>query len=173
MYKFLISILFCSFVFTGCAPKELPGSTKVISNFDLKSYLGLWYEIAHYKNSKDKDQKNITYEYFLDKAGIINAMRNSQSSVDKSYKNSQNILKFDRSPKIGMLTIEGFPKNESYNILRIDADYNYALVLGSNLSEFRILSRTKSIPELIKSIYIKDLKNLGYDIENIAWVTQE
>jgi len=32
-----------------------------------------------------------------------------------------------------------------------------------------ILSRTKTIPETIKSAYIKQARDLGYDIDALVW----
>jgi apolipoprotein D and lipocalin family protein len=60
----------------------------------------------------------------------------------------------------------------SYNVIDIDENYKYALVVGKNKDYMWILSREKTIPENYKQRFLDKAKSLGFEIENLVWVKQ-
>jgi len=55
----------------------------------------------------------------------------------------------------------------------LDENYQYALIAGKNLDYLWILSRTKSIPEDIKTNYLQIAKEIGYDTTKLIWVNHD
>jgi apolipoprotein D and lipocalin family protein len=58
----------------------------------------------------------------------------------------------------------------SYNVIDIDEDYKYALVVGNNTNYLWILSREKTIPDSYKERFLAKAKSLGFKTENLIWV---
>jgi apolipoprotein D and lipocalin family protein len=65
------------------------------------------------------------------------------------------------------------PFYSGYNVVALDENYQYALVAGKNLDYLWILSRTKDIPETIKTDYLKIAEEIGYDTSKLIWVTHD
>lgn len=74
----------------------------------------------------------------------------------------------------GKLKVSFFgPFYSGYNILAIDSDYKYVLVVGKNLKYMWLLSRDKTMPENIKEKYLKIAKDLGYNTSELIWVKHD
>ena len=70
-----------------------------------------------------------------------------------------------------MLKVSFFgPFYGGYNVIALDKDYKYALIAGGDLGYLWILSREKSIPEEIKSDYLKKASDLGFNTSELIWV---
>ncbi len=70
-----------------------------------------------------------------------------------------------------MLKVSFFgPFYGGYNVIALDPDYNYALVAGSSLKYLWILSRTTTIPEDIKTNYLKIAAEIGYNTSELLWI---
>ncbi|MNU00486.1 Outer membrane lipoprotein Blc precursor [compost metagenome] len=55
----------------------------------------------------------------------------------------------------------------------MDDDYKYALVAGKNLNYLWILSRTKEIPEAVKTKFLNIATEIGYDTSKLVWVKHD
>jgi apolipoprotein D and lipocalin family protein len=62
------------------------------------------------------------------------------------------------------------PFYASYNIIALDADYQYALVAGQNLNYLWILAREKTIPDKVKKNYLEIAETIGFDTNRLIWV---
>ena len=62
------------------------------------------------------------------------------------------------------------PFYSGYNVIALDENYKYALVAGKSLKYLWILSREKSIPENIRSNYLKIAQEVGFDTSKLIWV---
>ena len=58
-------------------------------------------------------------------------------------------------------------------MISLDENYQYALIAGKNLDYIWILSRTKEIPENIKTKYLKLASEIGYDTSKLIWVNHD
>ncbi len=50
-------------------------------------------------------------------------------------------------------------------MIRLDDDYQYALVSGPNRDYLWILSRTPTIPAALKQDYLNTARELGFDVD--------
>jgi hypothetical protein len=68
--------LFLSLTISGCfTPKELSTeSIPAIKNFDLKRYLGMWYEVARLPQSFENGLDRITATYTLQEDGTVKVL---------------------------------------------------------------------------------------------------
>ena len=65
------------------------------------------------------------------------------------------------------------PFYSGYNVIALDADYKYALVVGEKLKYLWILSRATTIPEDIKNQYLEIAQKIGYNTSNLVWVKHD
>ena len=64
-------------------------------------------------------------------------------------------------------------KDKFHNIVKVDDEYKYALIFGGDTSELYMLSRTKTMPEMIKAVYTSYAAKMGYNTDKIVWTTHE
>ena len=171
MFKKILLILMIFLNFTACNQQKLQISKLSIQNFEIHKFMGLWYEVAYIPNSFQNIHKNGQYEYFIDKNKHIILQKFLQTDSGKAV-NSEDEINFIWTQKQGALEIQSFPK-QIQNIVKIDANYQYAMIFGETTDELYILSRTKTLPEPIKMVYLNYAKSKEIDINKIIWTTQE
>ena len=58
-------------------------------------------------------------------------------------------------------------------MIALDENYQYALIAGKSLDYIWILSRTKELPDEIKTEYLKIAEEIGYDTSRLIWVKHD
>lgn len=77
------------------------------------------------------------------------------------------------APTTAALKVSFFgPFYGGYNVIRLDDDYQYALVSGPNRDYLWILSRTPTIPAAVKQDYLNTARELGFDVDRLVWIRQ-
>ena len=168
----LIMMLFLGAIcqFTNAATSK---DVRVIKPFELKKYLGKWYEIARFDIFFERNLVNVTATYSLNADGSVRV--DNQGYNTEKKKNSQAIgkAKFVGSNDEARLKVSFFgPFYAPYNVVKLDSEYKYALVVGNNKKYLWILSRTKTIPGEIKKAYLERAKELGFDVTKLIWTKQ-
>ena len=101
-------------------------------------------------------------------------MVNRGYKYEDKWKEVVGKAKFAGNDNVAMLKVSFFgPFYSGYNVIAIDKDYKYALIAGKSFKYLWILSREKSIPEKIKSNYLKLAENAGFDTSKLIWVKQD
>ena len=161
------------FISTMCilfSCSTIPKGTSAIQDFDKQKYLGKWYEIARMDFRFERNLNNVTATYTLNNDGSISVENRGFDYIQKKWKEAIGKAKFVGSTNVGMLKVSFFgPFYSGYNIIAIDSDYKYALILGKNLDYLWILSRETTIPEEIKSKYLKMADDLGCKTSSLIW----
>jgi len=151
--------------------KDLPIGAKPVEAFDINRYMGKWHEIARLPNRIEQNVDQLTEQYTKDTYGNMAVITRAYHTKKKEWKEFTGKIKLAGPPNIGMLKVSYFgPFYLAYNILDIDADYQYALVSGSGLDYLWILSRTTNIPDDIKNQFLSTAKNIGFAIDKLEWV---
>jgi apolipoprotein D and lipocalin family protein len=153
---------------------SIPKGAKVIQDFKKEKYLGKWYEIARLDFVFEKNLNNTTAEYSLNEDGSIKVVNRGYNYIKNKNVESTGKAKFVNDSNEGKLKVSFFgPFYSGYNILAIDSDYKYVLVVGKNLKYMWLLSRDKTMPENIKEKYLKIAKDLGYNTSELIWVKHD
>jgi lipocalin len=132
-------------------------------DFDIKKYMGQWFEIARIPNEFEPDLTNVTAEYTLTNTGI--------HIKNQGYKNGE--LKVitgtaKTTHRIDLLFVTFDNKHYSYyNILAFTDDYSYALVGGEDKNHLWILGRKNYITSDLYTWFINVAKNNEYNIDNL------
>jgi len=168
LIKNLISII-TILGFYSCS--TIPKGAEAVKPFNKEKYLGKWYEIARFDFKFEKDLNNTTAEYSLDDKGIIKVDNRGFNVKKVKWVKAIGKAKFIGDDTIAMLKVSFFgPFYSGYNIIALDEDYKYALIAGESLKYLWILSRDTSIPEDIKTKYLKIAEKIGYNTSNLLWV---
>src|SRR5574344_1091299 len=165
-------LLIMTALFASCV--SIPKGVTAVSSFEKSKYLGKWYEIARFDFRIEKGLNNTTAEYSLNSNGTIKVVNRGYDYEKKIWKESIGKAKFVGNDSIAMLKVSFFgPFYAGYNVIAIDPEYKYALVSGSSFDYLWILSREKSIPADIKSLYLKKAEKLGYKVSNLLWIEHD
>ena len=159
-------------VLNSCS--SIPKGANAIKDFNKEKYLGKYYEIARLDFVFEKNLNNTTAEYSLNEDGSIKVVNRGFNFIKSKNVESVGKAKFVNDSNEGKLKVSFFgPFYSGYNILAIDSDYKYVLVVGENLKYMWLLSRDKTMPENIKENYLKMAKDLGYDTSALIWVKHD
>lgn len=149
----------------------IPRGAVAVKNFDVKKYLGRWYEIARFDYRFEKNMDNVTAEYSENPNGTIKVINKGYDYVKKLWQDSIGEARFVKDKNEARLKVSFFkPIWAGYNVIDIDEEYQYALVAGSSLKYLWILSRTTTIPESIRQRFLEKAKKIGYNTEELIWV---
>lgn len=149
----------------------LPKGARVVDHFEKEKYLGKWYEIARFDFSFEKNLNNTTAEYSIRPDGTINVKNRGYNYVSKKWQEANGRAKFRGDDTVAALEVSFFgPFYAAYNVIALDKDYQYALIAGSSLKYLWILSRTTTIPNDVRSEYLKIAQSVGYDVSKLIWV---
>lgn len=160
------------FGLSACA--ETPPSPNVVQNFELTKYLGTWYEIARFDHSFERGLSNVTANYTLRDDGKVKVINRGFKNSSKTWSESVGKAKFAGSKNTGSLKVSFFgPFYGAYNIVKLDENYQYALIVSNGTDYLWLLSRTPTIPENIKQQYLDRAKGLGLDTSKLIWVKQD
>ncbi len=151
----------------------MSNNVEVVHNFEPRKYLGTWYEIARLDYKWEKGLDHVTATYTLKEDSTIKV--DNKGYHTKKGKWEESIGKAKAVDKVdeGRLKVSFFgPFYSQYNIVALDKDYKYALVIGESSKYTWILSRDKTIPAEIKQQYLNKAKKLGVKTEELVWVDQ-
>lgn len=168
-------IVFATLLFYSCSihgVKEV--SMEPVEDFEVKKYLGKWYEIARLPNWFEKDLTKVTANYELldnDKVRVINEGYNTRK---KKYSKATGKAFFPGNKNIGHLKVSFFgPFYSDYKIIELDKEaYDYALVASSS-KYLWILSRSPQLDDETTGMLVNKAKSLGFDVEKLYFTPQE
>ncbi|GAB1397153.1 lipocalin family protein [Saprospiraceae bacterium] len=168
----LIGVIGIIILFNSCA--SIPQKAKPVENFEVNRYLGTWYEVARFDFRFEKDLDNTSANYTLDKKGNVIVLNSGYNFVKKKWSIADGLAKFRKGKNIAALKVSFFgPFYSGYNVIALDENYQYALIAGKSLDYLWILSRTKELPDEIKTEYLKIAEDIGYDTSRLIWVKHD
>jgi apolipoprotein D and lipocalin family protein len=166
-YSILLVLLLA---FAGCT--KIPGDLEPVQGFDLKRYLGKWYEIARLDHSFERNMVKVSANYEkIDKGGIrvVNRGFNKKSG---QWEEIEGRAYFLDQENIGSLKVSFFgPFYSGYHIIVLDKyNYQYAMVTGPSKSYLWILCRDKTLDKKILSDLISKARTWGYETDKLIYV---
>lgn len=157
--------------FLGCQSNApLP----TVKEINIEKYCGLWYEIARFPSSFEKNLKCVTAQYTLlsnKKIEVLNSGVHQGTLEPKEARGSATIPNLD---KPGELEVTFFwPFKGDYFIIELERNYQYALVGSPNRKYLWILSRTKQLSDGTISDLKSKAESLGFDTTQLEMVAQD
>lgn len=166
------SLLVIAVGLSGCV--SIPDNAKAVKPFDVKQFTGKWYEIARFDYHFEKDLENVTAEYGMRPDGLISVLNRGYDVKKKKWQQVEGKAKFVGDQDEGRLKVSFFgPFYSGYNVIALDPDYRYALVVGKSTEYLWLLSRETTMPDDVRDKYVAMAKNLGCDTSKLVWVDQK
>lgn len=157
----------------GVMSRTIPKGAVAVSPFSAQKYLGKWYEIARLDFYFERGLSKTTAHYSMNEDGTIKVVNRGYDATKQQWKEAQGRAKFVDSPDVAMLKVSFFgPFYAGYNVIALDSEYRYALVVGKNLNYMWFLSREQTMPQQIVSQYIALAQSIGFDTSQLIWVEQ-
>ncbi len=168
-------LLFICMLFTVAACTGLPDGVAPVSDFNVKQYLGKWYEIARLDHSFERGMEKVTAEYSLREDGGVKVVNRGFSVDDNKWEEAEGKAYFVEDENEGYLKVSFFgPFYGSYVVFEMDKEnYQYAFVSGPNTSYLWLLSRTPTVSEEVVTRFIEKSKSLGFDTDKLLFVKHD
>jgi apolipoprotein D and lipocalin family protein len=169
----LISVL----SMVGCLHmgKEPSPPLQVVPCVDLNRYTGVWYEIARYPNSFQKDCVGSRATYTLKEDGKISVLNECyEKSFDgkiRSAKGKAWVVDKETNAKIKVSFFWFFAGD--YWIIDLADDYSYVVVGHPKRKYLWILSRTKDMNAEVYEGILSRLKDKQYDTSKLIKAPQK
>lgn len=158
-------------IFWGCRSVDQP-ELKTVNEVDLKSYMGLWYEIASYPNSFQKGCSCTTAEYNLLSSGKVEVL-NRCIKKGKWTDAKGHAKAVDQSGNAKLKVSFFWPFYGDYYIIMLDQNYQWAVVGSPSREYLWILSRSPAMePDQYQSI-VQKLPDFGYTEELLVKTIQK
>ena len=172
--KSLIPLALAMILFPGLLiAQEKSYDNSPIPSLDLGRFLGVWYEIARFDHSFERDMDNVVAEYLLRDDGKVTV-------INSGWKNGRykvadgKARQPDPDTDPAHLEVSFFLSFYSdYNILMLDDNYQVALVGSGSPKYLWILSRTPAPGTDVLNAVLKEAADRGYDTSKLIWVDQE
>ncbi len=170
--KLIKSLLLLSVaVLFGCTSK--PEGVDPIQNFELKPYLGKWFEIARLDHSFERGLSNVTAEYELREDGGVTVINRGYSQEEQSWKQAEGKAYFVDEPSTGHLKVSFFgPFYSSYIIFELGEDYDYAFISGYNRDYLWLLSRQPQVDSATLERFKQVARDKGFAVDELILVDQ-
>lgn len=158
----------------------LPPVTAV-QHIELNRYVGKWYEIARLPMFfQRKCASDVSATYSIDKADaskiiVDNQCRKSDGKIIQSIGQATPIDGSNSKLRVTFLPkfLRWLPMGRApYWILKIDNDYQTALVGNPERKYLWILSRTPQISEATYQSYVDEARHQGFDVSKVTRTTQ-
>ena len=157
----------------GCGNFSPANEIPPVKNFNIKQYMGKWYEIARLPHNFEVDVTDVQAIYTLqddgtvivENSGMKNHIRTSAHAIARSVTPGSDI---------GELEVSFFyPFYTMYKIIYLDKDYTLAIVTGNSMDYVWILSRKKIISKNELDMCLRMLEKWGYAIKLLQYPTGE
>lgn len=167
-----VLIILLSLVLSACL--GMPEKVTPVKNFDLKKYLGKWYEIARLDHSFERGLKRVTAEYSLREDGGVSVINRGFLEKETEWQEAKGKAYFVGDPNEGYLKVSFFgPFYGSYVIFGLDQeDYQYAFISGPDLSYLWLLSREPVLEPEIIARFTREASKLGFNTDELIFVEQ-
>ena len=168
---FRILAVCVAIVLSGCSYLP-PKGIEPVSPFDLQRYLGQWYEIARLDHSFERGLSDIGAPYSLNDDGSVRVVNRGYDSERGQWKDAVGRAVFTGDSNKGALKVSFFgPFYGGYNVIALDPDYRWSMVMGPDRSYLWILSRDKRLPDNIRDMLVQKARAVGVDTDKLIWVS--
>ena len=162
----------------GCASTVPPQGIAAVTPFDLARYEGRWYEIARLDHRFERGMTDVSASYQRQPDGSVRVVnRGFDTQRDQgqgAWREAVGRARFTGSPQTGSLQVSFFgPFYGGYHVAALDADYQWALVVGPDRDYFWILARDRQLPQSLREELVGRARALGIDTRALIWVAQQ
>ena len=109
----------------------IPEGITAVDGFEIKRYLGTWYEIARLDHRFETGLENISATYSMREDGGVDVLNKGWDITAKKWHEAKGKAYFVDQADKGMLKVSFFgPFYGGYNVIALDKNYTYSMVTG-------------------------------------------
>jgi apolipoprotein D and lipocalin family protein len=154
---------------TACT--YLPEGVQPVRGFDVSRYMGTWYEVARLPNRFERGLERVTATYSLQDDGSVRVVNRGYDIARQEWRDIAGRARFVGEPDVAALKVSFFgPFYGGYNVIDLDPEYRYALVVGSDRSYLWILSREPNLSTEVIERLKRKAAELGFDTRPMVYV---
>ncbi len=170
----LVAALGTVAVLAGCSSTQPPEGITPVTPFDLARYEGRWYEVARLDHSFERGMTDVSATYQRQADGSVRVLNRGFDTAKNDWRQAEGKAKFTGDTNTASLKVSFFgPFYGGYHVAALDADYQWALVVGPDRSYCWILSRTKVLTPAARDQLTARAQALGIDTQAFIWVPHE
>ena len=155
---------------SACSTPRTPEGIKAVSGFDVDRYAGHWHEVARIDNSFERGLTQATATYTRNADDTLKVVNRGYDPVRKEWKEAEGVARFVDDPTRAALKVSFFgPFFGGYNVVALDENYQWAMVVGSSKEYVWILSRTPTLAGHVRDHLLERAQALGIDVHRIRW----
>lgn len=155
----------------ACSTPRVPDGIQAVTGFDVNRYTGHWHEVARIDHTFERGLTRTSATYSRNDDGTIKVVNRGYDARRKAWKEAEGMAEFVGDPERAALKVSFFgPFYGGYNVVALDENYQWAMVVGSSLDYLWILSRTPSLPADVREHLLERATQMGVDVNRILWV---
>ncbi len=145
---------------------------RTVPAFDVRRYMGEWYEIARYDHAFERGLIEVRASYRLVSDGKVEVLNSGTDLRSGKRRTTRGKARLTTRP--GRLRVSFFWVFYSdYNILELGRDYDWALVGSSSDKYLWILSRTPTLPVVTLNRILRLAERRGYRRDRLLFIDQQ
>ena len=169
----VIAAVTAAFLVVACSSPTPPPGVTVVTPFDAQRFLGTWYEIARLDHRFEQGLEKVTAHYSMMEDGGIQVINRGYNPDRQMWQQSVGKAYFTGDPRRAALKVSFIgPFYGGYNVLLLDADYQYALVSGPNRDYLWLLARTPTLAPTTYDQVLEQARQMGFDTQQLIRVKQ-
>ena len=158
----------------GCGSLSPPAGISAVTPFDLARYEGRWYEAARLDHSFERGMTDVSSTYQRQADGSVRVVNRGFDAGKNAWRQAVGKALFTGDAQTASLKVSFFgPFYGGYHVAALDADYQWALVVGPDRGYCWILSRSKQLTPAVREQLVARVSALGIDTQALIWVTHE
>ncbi|MFY3385042.1 lipocalin family protein [Paracidovorax sp. MALMAid1276] len=155
---------------SACSTPRAPEGIRVVTGFDVNRYAGQWHEVARIDNRFERGLTRTTATYTLNDDNTVKVVNRGYDPVRQEWKEAEGTARFVDSPDRAALKVSFFgPFYGGYNVVALDENYQWAMVIGSSRDYLWILSRTPTLPWHVRDHLLERARAMGVDVGKIVF----
>ena len=155
---------------SACSTPRTPDGIQPVTGFDVDRYAGHWHEVARIDHSFERGLTQTSATYTPNPDGTLKVVNRGYDPVRKEWREAEGTARFVGEPTRAALKVSFFgPFYGGYNVVALDENYQWAMVVGSSKEYLWVLSRTPTLPWHVREHLIERAQALGVDVRKILW----
>ena len=144
-------VLSAALFLAGCAATAAQPGVVPVSPFDVQRYQGQWYEIARLDSWFERGLSEVTARYTVQPDGSLQVLNRGFDAASGAWREAEGRALLVAGPNTASLKVSFFrPFYGGYHVVTLDPVYQWALVVGDDLSYCWILARTPQLAEDVR-----------------------
>jgi len=165
----LVFVLVCSGWLAACV--GVPEGVETVDSVDPERYLGTWYEIARLDHSFERGLTDVTATYSKRDDGGIKVINKGYDVEEGEWDQAEGKAYPVEDGQWNRLKVSFFgPFYGAYNVIELDPDYQWVMVVGPDRDYLWILARSPDLDKAIVDSLVAKAAALDFDTSELIYV---